>query len=418
MFPFNHCCLSFLQDGDNDSSLDEDGKTKFKRRPRPEPLIIPPPKPSTFIPPSVYSSISTFQSNLRSPVRLPENPLTLPPYTPPPILSPVREGSGLYFSTLMANIAVSNQILPPPPTPKSATRSLLRSSKFPVVTVTLRFFIFLRSSKELFFCLFVWVFQRVQKSHPRSCHWSLMPHLLAWSREYHLKLTAKRTCFVFLKLVSCLWSPLFFSYAAVSILGNITRQRFQICRIRPPPSLTSTKLTWFGSLWKTPSWNTVTKRAVSVSLHIPSRGCSVTCHLWAFLSLSFFFHHLFAPSGGADEHGLLQCAQRWRNKPGAGFALFTWMWRWFPCKYKLVNFLKCGLHWRPDQKALTPTDQHTQVIVNIWMTEMSNSDLVNEWFTLCDAGFKVTLERLMLQDPVFPRDHHLAGYHYSGQCWL
>lgn len=169
MFPFNHCCLSFLQDGDNDSSLDEDGKTKFKRRPRPEPLIIPPPKPSTFIPPSVYSSISTFQSNLRSPVRLPENPLTLPPYTPPPILSPVREGSGLYFSTLMANIAVSNQILPPPPTPKSATRSLLRSSKFPVVTVTLRFFIFLRSSKELFF-FFVWVFQRVQKSHPRSCH--------------------------------------------------------------------------------------------------------------------------------------------------------------------------------------------------------------------------------------------------------
>ncbi|KAG7222706.1 hypothetical protein INR49_026315 [Caranx melampygus] len=124
----NSMTESFGQDGENDSSLDEDGKTKFKRRPRPEPLIIPPPKPSTFIPPSVYSSISTFQSNLRSPVRLPDNPLTLPPYTPPPILSPVREGSGLYFSTLMANIAVSNQILPPPPTPKSATRSLLRST--------------------------------------------------------------------------------------------------------------------------------------------------------------------------------------------------------------------------------------------------------------------------------------------------
>lgn len=118
-----------VQDGENDPGLDEDGKSKLKRRPRPEPLIIPPPKPSTFIPPSVYSSITSYQSNLRSPVRLPDNPLTLPPYTPPPILSPVREGSGLYFSTFLTNIAVSNQILPPPATPKSATRSLLRSSK-------------------------------------------------------------------------------------------------------------------------------------------------------------------------------------------------------------------------------------------------------------------------------------------------
>ncbi|XP_029352743.1 mitotic deacetylase associated SANT domain protein a [Echeneis naucrates] len=124
----NSVTESFGQDGENDPGLDEDGKFKLKRRPRPEPLIIPPPKPATFIPPSVYSSISSFQSNLRSPVRLPENPLTLPPYTPPPILSPVREGSGLYFSTLMTNIAASNQILPPPATPKSATRSLLRTS--------------------------------------------------------------------------------------------------------------------------------------------------------------------------------------------------------------------------------------------------------------------------------------------------
>ncbi|XP_044025918.1 mitotic deacetylase associated SANT domain protein a isoform X2 [Siniperca chuatsi] len=120
-------CESFGQDGENDPGLDEFGKSKFKRRPRPEPLIIPPHKPSTFIPPSLYSSISSYQSNLRSPVRMPDNPLTLPPYTPPPILSPVREGSGLYFSTFLTNIA-SNQILPPPATPKSATRSLLRST--------------------------------------------------------------------------------------------------------------------------------------------------------------------------------------------------------------------------------------------------------------------------------------------------
>lgn len=118
------------QDSDNDPGVDEDGKPKLKRRPRPEPLIIPPHKPSTFIPPSIYSSITSYQSNLRSPVRMPDNPLTLPPYTPPPILSPVREGSGLYFSTLMTNMSTGNQILPPPPTPKSATRSLLRSSEF------------------------------------------------------------------------------------------------------------------------------------------------------------------------------------------------------------------------------------------------------------------------------------------------
>uniref|UniRef100_A0A8C4F279 Mitotic deacetylase associated SANT domain protein b n=1 Tax=Dicentrarchus labrax TaxID=13489 RepID=A0A8C4F279_DICLA len=111
-------------EGEND-----DGK-KCKRRPRPEPLFIPPPKPSLFIAPSVYS-ITPYQSHLRSPVRLADNPLTIPPYTPPPILSPVREGSGLYFSTFLstaAAAAASAQGLPPPATPKSATRSLLRSN--------------------------------------------------------------------------------------------------------------------------------------------------------------------------------------------------------------------------------------------------------------------------------------------------
>nr|XP_015802921.2 mitotic deacetylase associated SANT domain protein a isoform X1 [Nothobranchius furzeri] len=125
---------SFSQDEDNDPGQDEDGKSKFKRRTRPEPLIIPLPKPSTLIPASVYSSITPYQSNLRSPVRMPDNPHAPPPYTPPPILSPIRVGTGLYFSAFLTNIAVSNQILPPPPpppaaTPKSATCSLLRSSQ-------------------------------------------------------------------------------------------------------------------------------------------------------------------------------------------------------------------------------------------------------------------------------------------------
>ncbi|MEQ2171578.1 hypothetical protein GOODEAATRI_012213 [Goodea atripinnis] len=107
---------------------DDDGK-KSKRRPRPEPLFIPPPKPSVFIAPPVYSSITPYQSHLRSPVRLADNPITMPPYTPPPILSPVREGSGLYFSTFLSSAAASGPGLPPPATPKSATRSLLRSSE-------------------------------------------------------------------------------------------------------------------------------------------------------------------------------------------------------------------------------------------------------------------------------------------------
>uniref|UniRef100_A0A1A7X0R5 ELM2 and Myb/SANT-like domain containing 1 n=1 Tax=Iconisemion striatum TaxID=60296 RepID=A0A1A7X0R5_9TELE len=111
----------------NDGERDDDGK-KFKRRPRPEPLFIPPPKPSSFIAPPVYSSITPYQSHLRSPVRLADNAVMVPPYTPPPILSPVREGSGLYFSTFLSSAAGSGPGLPPPATPKSATRSLLRSN--------------------------------------------------------------------------------------------------------------------------------------------------------------------------------------------------------------------------------------------------------------------------------------------------
>ncbi|XP_052386630.1 mitotic deacetylase-associated SANT domain protein-like [Carassius gibelio] len=119
------------QNGGAESGSEADGKSaKAKRRPRPEPLFIPPPKLGTFIAPPVYSTITPYQSHLRSPVRLMENPLNMPPYTPPPILSPVREGSGLYFSTFLsaAAAAANNQGLPPPATPKSATRSLLRSN--------------------------------------------------------------------------------------------------------------------------------------------------------------------------------------------------------------------------------------------------------------------------------------------------
>ncbi|XP_019965369.2 mitotic deacetylase-associated SANT domain protein [Paralichthys olivaceus] len=123
----NSLSESSEQNGGTEGEKDDDGK-KSKRRPRPEPLFIPPPKPGLFIAPPIYSSITPYQSHLRSPVRLADNPLTMPPYTPPPILSPVREGSGLYFSTFLSSAAAGSQGLPPPATPKSATRSLLRSN--------------------------------------------------------------------------------------------------------------------------------------------------------------------------------------------------------------------------------------------------------------------------------------------------
>ncbi|KAM9238633.1 mitotic deacetylase-associated SANT domain protein [Leptosomus discolor] len=112
---------------------------KPKQRPRPEPLFIPP-KAGTFIAPPVYSNITPYQSHLRSPVRLADHPsdrnFELPPYTPPPILSPVREGSGLYFNAILSS---SGHPVPPPMTPKSAHRTLLRSNSSevtpPVLTV-------------------------------------------------------------------------------------------------------------------------------------------------------------------------------------------------------------------------------------------------------------------------------------------
>ncbi|XP_055989358.1 LOW QUALITY PROTEIN: mitotic deacetylase-associated SANT domain protein [Sorex fumeus] len=113
-----------------DMSAKLEGETSVRKpkRPRPEPLIIPT-KAGTFIAPPVYSNITPYQSHLRSPVRLAdhssERSFELPPYTPPPILSPVREGSGLYFNAIISTNSIP---APPPITPKSAHRTLLRSN--------------------------------------------------------------------------------------------------------------------------------------------------------------------------------------------------------------------------------------------------------------------------------------------------
>ncbi|XP_077657986.1 transcriptional-regulating factor 1 isoform X9 [Urocitellus parryii] len=79
---------------------------KKKFRHRPEPLFIPPP-PSYTPNPTSYSGATLYQSQLRSPRVLGDHLLLdptheLPPYTPPPMLSPVRQGSGLFSNVLIA----------------------------------------------------------------------------------------------------------------------------------------------------------------------------------------------------------------------------------------------------------------------------------------------------------------------------
>nr|XP_013800158.1 PREDICTED: zinc finger protein 541 [Apteryx mantelli mantelli] len=76
---------------------------KRKRQTRPKSLFIPPPSSFEVQP----GSGGCYQSNLRSPVFLIDHLLRdlfqCSPYTPPPMLSPIREGSGLYFSTLCSS---------------------------------------------------------------------------------------------------------------------------------------------------------------------------------------------------------------------------------------------------------------------------------------------------------------------------
>ncbi|XP_044106831.1 transcriptional-regulating factor 1 isoform X5 [Neovison vison] len=82
---------------------------KKKFRHRPEPLFIPPPPSYTTnsAAASSYSGATLYQSQLRSPRILGDHLLLdpaheLPPYTPPPMLSPVRQGSGLFSNVLIA----------------------------------------------------------------------------------------------------------------------------------------------------------------------------------------------------------------------------------------------------------------------------------------------------------------------------
>ncbi|XP_054318085.2 zinc finger protein 541 isoform X3 [Pongo pygmaeus] len=88
------------KDGEERDSKESSQQRKRKKRPPPKGLFIPPP-PSTAGEPG---PAGCHQSRLRSPMflvdRLLKGLFQCSPYTPPPMLSPIREGSGVYFNTL------------------------------------------------------------------------------------------------------------------------------------------------------------------------------------------------------------------------------------------------------------------------------------------------------------------------------
>ncbi|XP_038641917.1 zinc finger protein 541-like isoform X1 [Scyliorhinus canicula] len=76
-------------------------KKQRRKRSRPEPLFIPSPASNQT---GVLPGMVLYQSHMRSPVCLADHLLEKnfqpPPYTPPPMLSPIRHGSGLYFNRI------------------------------------------------------------------------------------------------------------------------------------------------------------------------------------------------------------------------------------------------------------------------------------------------------------------------------
>ncbi|XP_034283608.1 transcriptional-regulating factor 1 isoform X7 [Pantherophis guttatus] len=84
-----------------------------KYRHRPEPLFIPPP---SFNLSASHSGATLYQSQLRSPRVLGDHIIDRthnpPPYTPPPMLSPIRQGSGLFSSVIISSHGTSHPQLP------------------------------------------------------------------------------------------------------------------------------------------------------------------------------------------------------------------------------------------------------------------------------------------------------------------
>ncbi|XP_063299950.1 transcriptional-regulating factor 1 isoform X1 [Pelobates fuscus] len=92
---------------------------KRKYQHRPEPLFIPPP---SFNINASYSGATLYQSQLRSPRVIGDHSILgmqeLPLYTPPPMLSPARQGSGLFNSVITASHNGHLPLTPLTPTPR------------------------------------------------------------------------------------------------------------------------------------------------------------------------------------------------------------------------------------------------------------------------------------------------------------
>ncbi|XP_062911780.1 transcriptional-regulating factor 1-like isoform X3 [Mobula hypostoma] len=107
---------------------------KKKYRHRPEPLYIPPP----FVNLSAsYPGATLYQSQLRSPRIMGDHLLDrtqeLPPYTPPPMLSPVRQGSGLFSSVISSHGGTYPTL---PITPLTPRILLGRTNSIDATTIT------------------------------------------------------------------------------------------------------------------------------------------------------------------------------------------------------------------------------------------------------------------------------------------
>ncbi|XP_078085846.1 transcriptional-regulating factor 1-like [Mustelus asterias] len=116
-----------------DSYRSQQDKKKYRHRP--EPLYIPPPSVNFS---ASYPGATLYQSQLRSPRIMGDHLLDriheLPPYTPPPMLSPVRQGSGLFSNVLSSSYGGTYPVLPITP---STPRILLgRANSIDAVTIT------------------------------------------------------------------------------------------------------------------------------------------------------------------------------------------------------------------------------------------------------------------------------------------
>ncbi|XP_041072532.1 transcriptional-regulating factor 1 isoform X4 [Carcharodon carcharias] len=116
-----------------DSYRSQQDKKKYRHRP--EPLYIPPPSVNLS---ASYPGATLYQSQLRSPRIMGDHLLDrtheLPPYTPPPMLSPVRQGSGLFSNVISSSYGGTYPALPI--TPLTPRVLLGRANSIDAMTIT------------------------------------------------------------------------------------------------------------------------------------------------------------------------------------------------------------------------------------------------------------------------------------------